>query len=722
MEYEQPIADGVEQDDEHAKWVREIQVYEQESEKWRDRGKKILRRYKDERNVRDKRGSKFNILWSNVQTLMPATYNSPPVPNIERRNKDNDDIARVSSEVLERSAKYFLDKDAFDSIMKQAVLDRLLPGRGTAWVRYVVHTKDSPTGEIDDSDDAEPQQEFAGEEVIVDYVHWDDFGHTVVKVWADVEAVWRIAYLDREALIERFGEELGSIIPLDNTQRNLDGSKIKDAHAKAAIYEIWCKRTKKAYWLSKSHPTMLDTRDDPLGLEEFFPCPKPIYATLTTDSLMPIPDYYEYQDQANELDDLTGRIQQITKALKVAGVYDASAQGIQRLLAEGVENQLIPVEQWAVFAGKGGLDGAVSFMPMKDIMETLLGLYQARDKVKADIYEITGMSDIMRGSSDPDETASAQQIKSNFGSMRLSVSQKDVARFARDLVRIITEIIADHFEIETIKNISGVKCMTNAEKQQTQQQIQMAAQQATSQVPPPQPGQSPQQPPAPPPVPDEIQELLDGPSWEDVESLLRNQQIRCYRIDIETDSTIKADEQQEMAARNELITSVGGFLQQAVNAPPEMHPFLMDLLMFGVRANKAARPLEGEFELMQKQLRKQADTPAAPKPDPAVQAAQITAASDLQVAQIDADTKKTEAQANIQVAQMQTASDQKIAEVKSQHDTMQAYLKAVPANNNTKTNYDKNGGKSVETPQAEEMASQTDHKIVNYDNQGARFK
>lgn len=642
---------------EYQRYMHEIECYEGgDTEKWTERGKKIIKRYKDERSARDKNGSRFNILWSNVQTLGPAMYNAPPKPNIERRFDDDDEVGRIASEVLERACSYFLDEENFDSAFKQSVQDRLLPGRGSVWARYVPHFKDaSVTGSqevtndgteiTDNADEFIPPQEFDYEEVCLDYVHWESFGHNVARIWQDVYLVWRQAYLTRQELIDRFGEEIGGAVSLDYEPRKLDGSKMKEAVNKATIYEMWDKSKGKAVWLSKHYEHgLLDSREDPLKLKNFFPCPKPIYATLTNDSLIPIPDYLEYQDQAMELDELTARISSLTKAVKVAGVYDASAQGVQRLLAEGVENQLIPVDQWALFAEKGGIKGVVDFMPIKDIVDTLLALYEARERVKKDLYEITGIADIIRGQSNPNETLGAQQIKSQFATLRLDTAQKDVARLTRDVVRITAEIIAEHFSMDTIKNISGVKLLTNMEKQQLKLQMQA-----------PQPGMPP-----PPPVDPKMAKLLNEPSWEDIEQLIRNEQIRCYRIDIETDSTIKQDQEADRTAANEFIAAAGSFIQQAAQVQdPTLRPLLMSMLMLGVRNNKMGDTLEPEFEAAMDSLRKQAENPPPP---------QQPQDNSLQVKQLDiqaqAQKQQADSQTQLAKAQLQAQNDEKERQLK----------------------------------------------------------
>lgn len=578
-------------------WLDHIETYEREFSDWEKRAKKIIKRYKDDRKDTGRGKAQFNILWSNVQTLIPALYANPPKPNISRRFEDDDDLGLFSSRVLERSASYFVTDKTFDDIMGQAVLDRLLGGRGTAWVRYEPVFSEKPstiTDDVIEGDELEqPEQELYSEDVVIDYVHYQDFGHTWARTWQEVRAIWRKVYLDRAELVKRFGEETGNAIPIATRQKELDGDQNQAANNKACIFEIWDKRKKKAIWLHKEMPDILDEQDDPLQLKGFFPCPKPLYATLCNDNLVPTPDYILYQDQAIELDKLTGRIDRLVDALRVAGVYDKSAEGVERLLSEGTENKLIPVDNFAVLGEKGGLEGIISWFPIEQVVKTLSTLYDARDRVKADLYEISGISDIIRGASNPNETATAQQIKGQYASLRLDNMQGDVARFARDLVQIITEIIAEHFDLETVKQISGIKLMTEAEKQQV-----MMAQQT---------GQE---------IPEEVTDLASLPSWENIEQVLRDDMARCFKIEVETDSTIKADQQQEQQARIEFLTAAGSFIQQSIESPPELQPLVMEMLMFGVRGFKVGKDLESTMKTMLMKLRKKAEQPQPEQPNP----------------------------------------------------------------------------------------------------------
>lgn len=584
-------------------WVGEIETYEQQFGPWEKRATKIVDRYMDERDDLQKTAARFNVLWSNIQTLHPAIYASTPTPNIDRRFDTEDDVGRYSALVLERSVSYYVKNDLFDKVMKQATLDRLLPGRGVAWVRYCPVFEDKLQVTDDEQDKDYEDTELVTEDTVPDYVHWKDFGHTWARTWQEVRGVWRRVYMTRSELVKRFGEK-GQTVPLDAVIKGKNDEGI-NAGKKGVVYEIWDKAERKAIWLHKSMEDILDEVDDPLGLKDFFPCPEPIYSTLSNNSLIPTPDYVQYQDQAVELDLITARIAAITKAVKVAGVYDAAAQGIDRLLSEGSENKLIPVDQWAVLGGGKGLPGVISLFPLQEIMATLTGLYAAREQVKKDLYEITGISDIVRGQGNANETATAQEIKGQFATLRLDNNQKDVARFAKDLVVIMTEVIAKHFSLDTIKQVSGVKLLSEAEKQQIQAQQAMAQQT----------GQEPQ------PLPEEIQELLDLPTWEQIEAVIRNDTARNFRIDIETDSTIKTDQENEKKARVEFLGAVAGFMQQAVNVPPEMKTLAMELLMFGVRGFKISREIETTFESAMREMRKADDQP--PQPSPEVQAEQM---------------------------------------------------------------------------------------------------
>jgi hypothetical protein len=105
---------------------------------------------------------------------------------------------------------------------------------------------------------------------------------------------------------------------------------------------------------------------------------------------------------------------------------------------------------------KGGLQNIIHWLPIKQISDVLIALYEARDKVLQTLYQITGMADILRGETNPNETLGAQQLKSQFATRRISKAQKQVARFARDLMRLRGFVIATHFSPETLMEMTGL--------------------------------------------------------------------------------------------------------------------------------------------------------------------------------------------------------------------------------------------------------------------------
>ena len=704
------------------KWSAEIGRYERKAQQFEKRGKRIIERYTAEKKDENAKTTTFNVLWSNIQTLKPALYAKDPTPEIERRFKDDDPIGKTASEVLERCCINVLSQQNFGEAVRQAVLDRLLPGRGVLWVRYLPHFRkvsgqvpstedqgasadkpnlpntrvegDKETGTERDgaelsSDEPEDIEEVDSEEVKFDFVPWTDFGHTVARTWEECDAVWRCAYLDRHEVRKRFTQEIAAQLPYDQKPEGLD----KDAEGadllnKTKIYEIWDKRTKRVIRLHRSHPEVLEVQDDPLELDGFWPIPMPLQATTSSVSIIPTADYILWQDQAKELDRLSHRIAMLTRAVKAIGVYDSSVQALQQLLNTGNENTLVPVDSWAAFAEKGGLKGAVELLDVSMVAEVLLKLYEARDKVKADIYEISGMSDLIRGASDPEETATAQKIKSNYASVRLKDMQREVQVFARDSIRIAAEIVCGQFALDSIKELSGVHLLTNAEKaalkvqvqhlkiyqqhaQQIVQQHQQAAQevqQLHAQQPQPglQPGQTPPVPPfdpatvlgPPPPPPNPAQMALMGqPSWEDVHALLQARPARNFRIDIETDSTILQDERQEQESRMEFAKTVNELIQgamQVVQEVPQLSKGIAETIMLVLRSFKVGRSTESAFQEAMDQL---AEMGQNPKPKPNPEMIKVQGEQQLQQARLQGD---------MQLQQAKVASEEKLEQFRVQ--------------------------------------------------------
>ena len=592
-----------------------------------NRSDKILRRYRDERQTNSTQ-SRYNMLWANVNTLKSATFSRMPKADVSRRFKDNDPVGRVASLILERAMDFEITHYGdLKHCLEASVYDRFLGGRGSAWVRYEpkIESMDYSVSESDEESD-EAAEYLDSEAAPIDYVHWKDFGHEPARTWDEVNKVWRKVYMTRKAMVDRFGEELGNKIPLDSSP---DDQKYKDSDGigkKGLIIELWDRETKKVMWISKSLNEILDERDDPLQLEEFFPCPKPLYATITNETLVPIPDFTLYQDQANALDVLATRISGLIDALKVRGVYDASEPTLQRLFTEGENNTLIPVKNWPAFSEKQGLRGAIDVVDITPIAMALKNAYDAMAQLKQEIYDITGISDIIRGQSNIIETATSAQIKSQFASLRLKEYQDGVAFYASNILKIKAQIICQHFQPETLVKIGGVNQLSPEDQQLIPQAIEM----------------------------------------------LKNNPMRTFRIEVATDSMLYQDEQREKEDRVAFLGAVGTYLERATQAaqamPPEATPLLMDLLKFGVTGYRVGRVVEGEFDNVVDAIKEQAKQPKQPKPDPEMLKIQMEAQARQAELQNQTQMKEQEIQLEAQKQQAQAENDMRERQHKAELD------------------------------------------------------
>jgi hypothetical protein len=626
------------------KYLRVIGQYESEFAKWQARTKKIIKRYRDDtRGQTLTESAKFNILWSNVQTLKPAVYAKLPKADISRRFGDNDPVGRVASQLIERAIDFEIEHyPDYRATMTYCVEDRFLGGRGTAWVRYEPHTAPigieddgvSVTSSIEQGEGAPPAMEQIEYECApVDYVHWRDFGHSTARTWEEVGQVWRWVYMTRDALVERFGEEMAAKIPLDQGPEPLNAyNENRRIYNRAKICELWDKETQKVYWFSKGMPQIIDTRDDPLGLEGFFPCPKPLYATTTSDTLVPVPDFVLYQDQAMELDILSDRIDGLVKSLRVRGVYDASQPALQRLMTEGDNNALIPVDKWMAFSEKGGLKGSIDLLPLDTLANALLQCYRAREDIKSQIYEITGIADIIRGVSAASETATAQQIKGQYAGLRLRSMQEEVAMFAAELLRLKAQVMCMHYQPETILAYAAANQMTPADQQLIPQAIE----------------------------------------------LIRNKPLRNFRIDVASDSLVMLDENQMKQDRLQFLQAFGGFLAQALpvgQASPEMVPMMMELLRFGMQAFKAARPIEGQIDATLQQLQ-QAAMQRPPDREQQGKQAELQQKGQMEASKMQMESALTQAKLQQQMQMEQLKNQTKLA-MEQQKYQFEAQLEAM---------------------------------------------
>ncbi len=601
------------------RWLLEIKLAQKREKDFREKGKNILKKYRGQ----DRKKNSFNILWANTEVLRPALYNSPPKPDVRRRFRQNDALGKAVSEVMERSLSYCTDAYDLDDCLKMDVLDALLPGRGISRVRYVPTLKS--VGGSPDTDEENPHEEeaFEGdaeeveyEQALCEHVQWDDYLQGPGKEWTEV--MWQ-AFRHRptkDDLIEQFGEDVAKKISLNDVEDsdlkgNKNASTDMDTFKRAELWEIWDKDKKRVFFINDSYkddllyPLGIEKGEPPLKLKGFFPTPRPLRMVEDTTTQIPQALYEQYCEQADELDRISTRINKVVNGLKIRGVYDSTLSELSELM-KGEDNDLIPAEQARAWMTNGGLEKAIWWMPTQQAAAVLKELYAARDLAKQVIYEITGISDILRGQTNPNETLGAQQLKANSSSLRLQRMQREVQRYSRDLIRLLAEVIGEHFSPQTLGQMTGLQFPTAQQKQQGQLLLQVSQQQ-----------QQPMQPGQPPAAPSQqlqqLQQMLSMPSWDDIMGVLKSDMQREYRVDIETDSTVAQSLQQDMTGLKEVLTGVVEFWQgvgPAVQAGAVSMDAVKAITMTIVRRARMGLEVEDALESGMQQPKPQSDPKA----------------------------------------------------------------------------------------------------------------
>lgn len=617
-------------------WHMELALADKEEKDWRDQGMKVVLKYRDQRGgTKSNRGShRFNILWSNTELLKPALYSKTPEPIVRRRfgrsriaqqmltsqqaqpgtqgvpqpgqppspapgmglagqglpeglqqqsmaaappadpNQNKDAVARQVAEVLERGLAYSIDAPTydFDSMIKACRDDYLLPGRGVARVvmeskfaERALQTKYDEAGEAYHEDTAgmrrDPDgkrgetsffKELASQTVSCEYIYWEDYRQSPARSWRKVRWTAYKTEMTRKELTDDFGAR-GKDVPLALVPKGLAQTHTTtEAFKKAAVWEIWDKEKKRRCWVAEGWDDVLDMEDDPYQLEGFFPSPNPMYSVRSTDTMIPIPEYTLYQDQADEMDTITYRINKLIRGLKLVGFYPGGEKDKIKRIEKLGDNALVPVENFQQFVGKGGVKGMIDWVPIDRAVEVLQSLYIQRQQLKEVIYEVTGISDILRGQSDPKETATAARIKGEFGTLRLTDRQAEIQRFARDLLRLKSEMMAEHMTPASLEKITSIEVTP------------------------------------------------------EMQAIMRDDKLRGYAVDIETDSTLNVDDERakgQLLEMAEVVTSMMVRLVEAKNNAPELIPAVGELLLTTVRGFRRARGLEDELEMAIEQMK-----------------------------------------------------------------------------------------------------------------------
>lgn len=651
----------------------------------------------------------FQLFWANIQVLGPSIYSRPPVPVVVPRFRSRKPIPRATSELLERAAIVQFEQEDIDSTMILIRDDLTRLARGCAWVRYETKEKKGKKRE----------------RVCIEHVDRRDWLCAPARKWQEVDWVARRAWMTAEEMKERFTGDDWKDAAFEENDRDQKDRGNRDPVKKAGVWEIWSKCEDRVVWVTEGVEKVLDSDEPHLNLEGFFPCPRPAFATVQPGSLVPVPDYVYYKDQISEINELTARISALADGLRLKGFYPGGGEiGTAIETAMNMTDSgkiMVPIADWAAFGGTGE---QIIWLPIDMVAQTITGLVELRKQLIDDVYQITGLSDIMRGSTNANETLGAQELKSQYGSIRVRDRQNELVRIARDITRIAAEVMAENFDKKTLEDMSQMELPTDAdikkqvnelkdqgeqiaadvakqiqeaqsnpemmakakenpeEAQKALQQIQEQAQQQLAQIQ------------------EQVEKIGETVTIEQVMKLLKEQRLRPFVLDIETDSTIAPDENAQKQRATEFITSVGGYMGQAfplVQMMPQAAPLVADMLKYVASQFRAGRELDTTIDEFAENMKAAASQPAPnPEADAAQAAAQAeqqrlameqqTAQADMQAKQMDVQLKQQQAQADEQRKQQAAQADlqmktaltdhqAKMLEAKTSHEVQAIQLK-----------------------------------------------
>lgn len=578
------------------KWGKEIEEAKKWFRKFHQRGEKVNRAflsdYKDDDDLMQWSVSRLNLFHANIITLTSMLYGRVPKVEVSRRFADaDDDVARVAGEILTRILNTDIEVAGEDlaSVFRNCLQDRLIPGLGDARVQYQFRSEkvdeESEEESGEDVGPVVPSEKITNEWTDIVYTHWKDVLWSPSRTYNEIRWKAYRSFLTKGKFKKRFPNADLTKVQFSSkgalNKNKVEMEKIPE-NAEAEVWEIWDKDSLKVYYWTEGYPAILEENDDPLELEGFWPGPPPLIANVTTTKYLPKADYDLAKDLYREIDELESRISLLTEACKCVGVYDSSNEGIQRIFNEAVENQLIPVKNWAQFSEKGGLEGVVDWVPLEQIAETIQILTQQQNQKIQQLYQVTGMNDVMRGAAMQEGktpvSATERKIQANYGSIRIEALQNEFARWVSDTQALKAEIIAKHYQPYCIIEQSNI--MSTADGQ--------------------------------------IEGLVDA-----AVQLIKSPEKSQWRITVRPESLAIADYDQLKQDRMEYIMGLAQYMQSAaplLEMEPGALPTLLKLLKWGMAGFRGSSEIEG---VLDQQIVKLETQPPQQKPDPEMQKLQM---------------------------------------------------------------------------------------------------
>lgn len=568
---------------------------EKSAKRWRNDVKEAVKEYLAGRDylstdLKSDVGTRFPLYWSIVKTIQPAIYSRTPVGVAEKAfDTASDPTARLACICAERLAKNLMERSPFDRVM-YAVRDNYIHGEKTT-ARIIfegqIETEkrrksyqqiqgQGPDGQpmvqyIDEggvpfqgTEILQDDQGFFIEEDVetlkgvkieptplhyCDYIHTPNARHQEEIDWMRFETP-----MTRKQCEAAFGADIAKKLKYstlgDSKDKEKRDSEVEVPTLYAFIGETWDKQTRKVYWDCKGYEDdFIKVEDDPWELLNFFPCAPFMLGTCGPDDLYPVPAFVQVRPMIEQLHAVFDRLRRLIRSYKTIGVFDSNVPELQSLANLDDEGIFLAVGKFREMIGDGGLEKLVKFFPIREIAEAIANVVQSVTFFEQKVNELFGVPDILRGISDPRETAAAQQQKGKFISLAFSATQREFQRLCRDTIEMMIDLALKKVPDRLLAEIMGYTFM----KQEEQALFPAALE------------------------------------------LLKNDQQRIIRINIETDSTITMNQNAEIENRNYLAKTLLdgiGAIAKASAENPTLLPPIMETVLYVVRGLKDGKQIE----------------------------------------------------------------------------------------------------------------------------------
>lgn len=348
-----------------------------------------------------------------------------------------------------------------------------------------------------------------------------------VRKW---NAITRLAfeypYTKRE-FIKKFGKEA-------YTKLDFDVERKKDQDECIKVYEYHDKFLKEVRWFAENSEEFFQPveiaslseevdNSDLYGLSNFFPVARPMIMNASTKEFWPTPEFFQVQDLIDDIHQIASRMTLLTKAIRVRFLFDSSVAELKQLVGETGEGGGLGVpnlEQALMNAG-GKLTNLVAYFPVQEMIQGLENMYKAFEQRLNSFYQVTGISDLIRGQSDTgvEKTYGERQMEGKFALNRIEPYQGKVQEWIKDNYQLLMEMGLKLFSDQTVDDYITPQTLD----------------------------------------PEDKQRYL--PALE----LLKSNKRRRFRVDFETDSTISINEQWKKKQAVELANTLTKAMESVAN-------------------------------------------------------------------------------------------------------------------------------------------------------------